>query len=470
VGGGFSGSLVAVNLARSARGRPIRILLFEMQSRVGRGAAYGTTCPQHLLNVPAGHMSALPDEPGHFLTWLQSRDPSATASTFASRTLYGEYIERLVRDAAAQRGVSLGLIQDEIVDIERRPSLETRMALYGRSGRLFLADEVVLALGNGQPRDPLAIPDAVRASGRYAANPWSQGALRGLAPDETLLLVGSGLTSADIVVEALAAGHKGPIVIVSRHGLLPQEHAPATRGPGAFEPGARSTLRELFKHLRSEAASQQAQGSDWRALIDAMRPALPTLWEAMDAAEKRRFVHHLAAFWDVHRHRIAPDVAATLRASIANRQLTVLAGRVVRLEAGAQGVQVTIVPRGKVEQRVLLAHRIVNCTGPARDIRVDPPSPVAALLARGECRPDPLAMGLDTFDDGALVSRDGRRSDHLYALGPLLKGRLWETTAVRELRVQAQALARHFLQATEWHDVIFAPHPIPIESPAMYVI
>ncbi len=72
IGGGASGTLVAVQLLRQAR-RPVRVLLFERMSDVGRGVAYGTGWPGHRLNVAAGRMGAFPDEPGHFLAWVQAR-------------------------------------------------------------------------------------------------------------------------------------------------------------------------------------------------------------------------------------------------------------------------------------------------------------------------------------------------------------------------------------------------------------
>ncbi|HWY24061.1 MAG TPA: hypothetical protein VNX47_04035, partial [Nevskia sp.] len=59
---------------------------------------------------------------------------------------------------------------------------------------------------------------------------------------------------------------------------------------------------------------------------------------------------------------------------------------------------------------------------------------------------DALGLGLLTDAQGALLDRDGQASTWLYTLGPARKGQLWETTAVPEIRVQAQALARRLLQ------------------------
>ena len=66
---------------------------------------------------------------------------------------------------------------------------------------------------------------------------------------------------------------------------------------------------------------------------------------------------------------------------------------------------------------------------------------VAAMRRDGLIRPDRLGLGLDTDEDGRLVSADGRTSRGLTLVGPLRKGMLWEHTAVPELRVEAKRVA-----------------------------
>ena len=79
VGGGASGTLAALHLARSGAGRPLELHLAE-PGPLGRGVAYSTGNHQHRLNVPAAGMSALPGEPGHFVDWLRAHhDPAFPA-------------------------------------------------------------------------------------------------------------------------------------------------------------------------------------------------------------------------------------------------------------------------------------------------------------------------------------------------------------------------------------------------------
>ncbi len=448
IGGGFSGTLVAVNLARAAGDRPLRIVLFERAARFARGVAYATSSAQHLLNVPAAMMSALVDEPGHFLAWLQARDPRAQAGTFAPRRLYGEYLEELLARAAAVGRTTIELVRDEVVDL-RPCSSSAAFVVTGRNGVSRRADRVVLALGNPRPEDVVECPEELRDSRKYISNCWDQGVLDGLGREDHLVLLGAGLSAVDVIVEALAQHFKGPITVISRHGLLPQRHRLVAAQPVApLDAVAARTALGLLRYLRREAVRCEGEGGDWRLVIDALRPSIAGIWRGFGRAEKERFIRHLGSRWDVHRHRIAPEIDQILDEARREGQLTVIAGRVRSLADRGDGAELTLVRRGGSEVETLVAQRIINCTGPARTLRAGRSPLVDALLDRGLGRPDPLALGLDVTESGALIAADGTTSEQIFALGPILKGQLWETTAVRELRVQAHELARHLIKLT----------------------
>lgn len=437
VGGGFSGTLVAVHLARlSAPGRS-RVVLFEKGDRFARGLAYGTLCDEHLLNVPAAMMSALPDEPDHFLDWLRGRDPSAQAGTFAPRRLYGEYLEDLLRGA---RGIEL--VRDEVVAFD--PDRPGPMALTTRGGMRLEADRAVLALGHPAPQDPAGLARRDGGLG-YVGDPWSPEALDGLGQGDPIALIGTGLTAVDLIVEARSRGHRGRIVAISRRGLLPCRHQAAPPRPHFHLGGGPATARSLLRTVRSEADRCLSEGGDWRSVVDSVRPVAQEVWRSLGDGERSRFLRHLAPRWDVHRHRVAPRIDDLLQAARREGRLEVIAGRVLAQDSRGGGEELTIRRRGAPGQEVVAVRRVINCTGPARDIR-DRPSPLmSSLLAGGLARPGPLALGPEVADHGALVGRGGRVDGRVFALGPLLKEQLWETTAVRELRVQARDLARHLL-------------------------
>ncbi|MFO0958682.1 MAG: FAD/NAD(P)-binding protein [Isosphaeraceae bacterium] len=439
IGGGFSGAMVAVHLATRGGPRRPRLALFEKSERFARGLAYGTKCDRHLLNVAAGMMSALPDQPSHFLDWLRDRDPEAHAGTFAPRRVYGDYLEDLLMKVGRDSGTRIDLIRDEVLDMAP-VTPEGPLRLTTRSGRHLVADRTVLALGNPLPTDP-----GGTAPGKlpgYRANPWAADVLDGLSPEESILLIGSGLTAVDLVVEACERGHLGTIHTVSRHGLLPCGHRPVAPRPHFHLAAQRSTARGLLRSVRQEAAVCREEGGDWRSVIDALRPDLPNLWKSMDVPERARFLRHVAPRWDVHRHRVAPEIEDLLENRRRQGQLQMTAGRVLDLIPSHGRIGVRIRPRGEDRTVQVEADRVINCTGPSKDFRRGGPPLLASLIARGIARPGPLALGLDVLDSGAV---DGPASDRLFAIGPIRKESLWETTAVRELRTQAQDLARLLL-------------------------
>jgi uncharacterized NAD(P)/FAD-binding protein YdhS len=389
-------------------------------------------------------MSALPDEPTHFLDWLKARDPAVTAGTFAPRLVYGNYLEDLLQSSVRDSRVQIELVQDEVVDL-RLGSAWGRALVTTSAGRLVVADRVVLAVGNQPPHNPAGVQqlNSVRS---YTADPWGPGVLDDMDALEPIALVGSGLTAVDVVVEASSHGHRGTIHAVSRHGLLPCRHRPAPPRPH-FELGGKPlTARTLLHTVRTEAARCQVEGGDWRSVVDGIRPIAQSLWRSLDRPERQRFVRHVASHWDVHRHRVAPEIDDLLQRRIREGTLVVIAGRLVSLSERGGRVAVTFQRRGESHNETITVGRVINCTGPARDIRLSASKLMQSMLANGISRPGPLALGLDVSDHGALISRDGHAQDWLYAIGPLLKDHLWETTAVRELRTQAAELARRLLE------------------------
>ena len=450
IGGGFSGTMVAVQLARLAGASPLRVAIFEKGERFARGVAYGTRSDRHLLNVPAGLMSALPDEPTHFLDWLRARDPSAHEGTFAPRRLYGDYLDDLLRAACSRSSVSIDLIGSEAVSMN--PDGDSGpFRITTRAGSCVAADRVVLALGHQEPQrlagwkvDPG--PDA------YVPNPWSPGAFRGLGRDEPVALIGTGLTAVDLVVAARAGGHRGPIYAISRHGLLPFRHpsSPAAPRPhfSMASAGAAPTARGLVRQLRSDARDWQADGGDWRSVVDSVRPVAQSLWGSLGDRERRRFLRHVASRWDVHRHRLAPAIDDAIQASRRSGQFEVIAARIRGFRHENGGVTVFLQRRGCDKSETLRVRRVINCTGPGRDIRTCPSPFLRSILDGGIGRPGPLDLGLDVTGSGALVRGDGFAHTNLFAIGPLLKERLWETTAVRELRSQALDLAGRLLASS----------------------
>ncbi|MCC5634430.1 FAD/NAD(P)-binding protein [Nostoc sp. CHAB 5844] len=453
VGGGFSGSLVATHLLKTAS-QPLIIKLIERSHQIGKGIAYSTETNCHLLNVSAGNMSAFAHDPGHLLRWLQYNhnelaaffSEEVNASSFIPRKVYGLYIQSILAEAeaTAPSDVRLERLSDEVVGIEP----EGKAAMISvRSNRCFTADKVVLALGNS----PFTAPDIHHAdtnNDSYRRNAWSADALADLDPDASVLLIGTGLTMVDMVLSLHDRQHRGKIYAVSRRGLFPQKHQAAQPYANFLTlETSPTTACGWLRRLRTEVEVATAQGYDWRAVIDSLRPISQKIWQKLPTVEKQRFLRHLTPYWDVHRHRIAQQVADVMTEMLDSGQLIIAAGRIREYQTLPDGVGVTISERKTQTNTVLHVQRVVNCTGVAADYRRESHPLIANLRSQKLIRPNAIGLGLDTDAHGALYTADEQVSSLLYTLGTPRKGDLWETIAVPELRLQAQELAQTLLQS-----------------------
>lgn len=452
VGGGCAGTLTAANLLR-APGGPLRVVLVERSGRFGPGVAYATADHRHLLNVAAERMSAYPDQPGHFARWARAAGHAAAPGAFLPRAVYGDYLRHVLDDAAragARRGRCLERLHGEVVALQPAPAAGTSArggpgaAADGGAhavladGRRIAAAHVVLALGSvpGPPAVPL--PE----DPRVVADPWAAGALEGPAGDGETLLIGSGLTAVDVALTLAAREPRRRLIAVSRGGCLPFDHLPGRRTPvpAPPPPAAPCTVEALERWLALHVARARRAGHDWRDAIDGVRDHVQAAWRALPVHERRRFLRDRLRPWELRRHRMAPGVAAQVRALRAEGRLLVRAGRVVGVRALARTVEVLVATGDQL--RTLRAGRVVLCAGIGGDVTCTRSPLVQALLADGHARPDDLSLGICATDGGTVIGADGRLRPWLHVLGPLRRGELLETTAVGEIRVQAQALAR----------------------------
>lgn len=434
VGAGFSGSLFAINLLRHDAHRVT--LIERAPSRLGRGVAYGTAQREHVLNVRAANMSAFPDQPDHFIQWLEHNGQGSAG--FVRRSTYGAYLDDLLQGMIAQAGERIRIVRDEAVALD---PWADHVELGLASGERIRADIAVLAPGNLPPHDISTFGGL--ADGVYVSDPWSADIAAGLRPDATVLLIGTGLTAVDCVLTLDAAGFEGRIVAMSRRGLAPRAHAatgPAVRRQD--KPPVSGSA--LVRHVR-----ERARAIDWRSAIDELRPYTQDIWGSADVEQRQRFLRHLRPYWDVHRHRIAPPVAEIIARKVEDGTLSFLAGKVQDARLADGGATIDWRPRGKEEAETLTVDRIINCTGPQGDIlRSDQPL-LRHLVAGGHVRPDALRLGIDVDARGRTVKSDGTPSERIFALGPMTRGAYWEIVAVPDLRRQAWDLSRQ-LTATYW--------------------
>ena len=399
---------------------------------MGRGVAYSTTEPVHLLNVPAEGMSAIAGEPDHFATRFEAEGGHRRG--FAQRRFFASYLADILDEAVDSGDVDL--VHRSAQGAARS---EDGWTIRFDDGSSFDAQSVVLAIGNQEPAVLRAFGDAGR---RYIPNPWgneARAAVEDLARSGgDALLVGSGLTMVDLVLSLDAAGHRGGVLALSRRGQAPRGHADFDPAPVDATDVPHGAVRSLWRWLRRRSAEV-----GWRAAIDSLRPHSHELWQSLDTEEQRRFLRHARPYWDVHRHRIAPEVAATVAQLIADERLQIIAGRIISATERTEGIEVEFRRRGSEKSRRRSFAYAFNCTGPLHSIERTRDPLLRSLLDRSEVRPDQLGIGL-------AVDENARAGERLWALGPLTKGRYWEIIAVPDIREQAAAVAEDI--ARELHE------------------
>ena len=455
IGGGLSGALVAYQLLRRGP-KGMSIALVESRDKIGLGQAYSTRQPDHLLNIPAGRMSSLPERPTAFADYLAGRSDVQTgdvpiAEFYAPRHVFGDFTTGLVQEAiSAGVGPKLRRVQGTVVAVERGD----RHVVILSDGRQIIADTVVLALGNPPPRHPEGGGSWLQESSFYQHDPCRPDAFDEIGANTGILFLGTGLTMIDCVLTLRRRGHRGPMVAVSRHGLLPQPHTqgPRTARELPFDPDRPPGMASLLHAVRRRARQAEAGGHDWRGVMDGLRAAAEVTWRHMPHDQQARFLRHVRPWWEIHRHRVAPAVWAKISPLLASGQLRIVAARVRRYRPSEGGIEITAARRHTRDEIHLRGGLLVNCTGPNMDLdTVDDPL-LRQLSDSGAIAPGPHRLGIDVNDELSAIGLDGTAQAGLYALGSMLRGRYWETTAVPEIGRQAADLAailvrRHTLAA-----------------------
>jgi uncharacterized NAD(P)/FAD-binding protein YdhS/predicted metal-dependent enzyme (double-stranded beta helix superfamily) len=453
VGGGFCGAMTAAQLlTRAARaGLALEVVIIERGGAVGEGVAYATRDPAHLLNVPAARMSAWPERAEHFLRWAQARDSKVTGYDFLPRLWYADYVREALGEAAAAAAelTKLTVLYDEVRRVARRPG--GGWMVHMEHGASLRAAAVVLGIGHRPPTDPLG----ARWSGprtRLIGDPWRPFAMNVVDPADPVIIIGTGLTAVDVLLSLTSRPRTGSVTLVSTFGLRPLAHAAqAVEAADLSElvtrllaASAGLRVRDLLRELRRLARNTALQ--DWRSLIDGLRPHTARVCQAMNSAERRRFLRHVRPYWEAHRHRMPTVVAERFDALLASGLVCVMGGRVVAVRAGTERLEVDVRPRGDSATTCLTAAWIVNCTGPTPSNRPEANPVIGALLVNGELRVDELALGVETTQDGSAICADGTIAPDLAVVGTLRKAGLWESIAVPELRQQAALAAERIVR------------------------
>ena len=449
VGAGFSGTMTAVNLLQKSKNFRLNIYLIEASGSIGRGLAYQTADDNFLLNVPAGNMSAFADRPSYFTDYCQTIDPAFINGSFISRRIYGDYLEHTLLAAERESCAKLTRLNREVVAVLKNKG-QNAWQVNLSDGKSLDADQVVLALGHFAPL-PITPFDGLRSEVRYINNPWDMSQPISTSGTLPVVLLGTGHTAIDTLFRLTSGNHAQPVTLISRRGLIPNEHRFTSKPPQVssklpdYLKSCEPCIRAYVKAIRKEIATRAEIAVDWRDVLNEMRPHTPELWRRLTIADRTRFLFRIAPYWDVYRHRMAPAAHVRLKKLIESGQVKVIAGRVKEVSNFQDHICLEITIRGSNRAEKIQAESVVNCTGPNYDLRkVDRPL-IKQLLMDDLISQDPLKIGLETNDDYQVLRKDYSAVEGMFYLGPMLKAKYWESIAVPELRGHVARLVEKLL-------------------------
>lgn len=443
IGGGAAGAAVFGELLRSPN-RHGTVHWITGGAAPGRGVAYATDDDRHLLNVRAAGMGLFADQQSDFLHHASHHLGQAQGGDFLPRRLFGEFVEARLRACISEahaRGLCFQIHHVKAISVHRQSEHGYRIELA--HGAELMTDNVVLAIGALAPRPLKTVSMQALESGVYVLDPWSQ--QEPADPPRRVLVIGTGLTAVDTLISAATRWPKAELIAVSRHGLLPFRHPAAPVAPYPFQDDLNAALQACdgvasMMRLVREALDGQS-GTDWRAVIDGMRPINATLWQGLTLPQRRQFLRHVRWVWEASRHRTAPASAETVQELIESGRLQIHAARVLAVD-GCDPLAVTVRSRATQLTSTIEVDRVIQATGLDTAVAYAHDPLLAQLLREGLAAPDPLQLGVAAKSDGQLLDADGNTQPGLYGIGSLLRGNLWECTAMPEIRTAASRLAQ----------------------------
>jgi uncharacterized NAD(P)/FAD-binding protein YdhS len=440
------------------------ITVFEKNEDTGLGLAYAPKDPYFLLNVPAAKMGLFADNPGDFYHWLESTAAqwgvwhekfspiSIEATDFAPRMLYGEYLQDRLETAikiAPERGNTLRVLQKEISRVSPiAHDTKHKLKLEAQTDYKDEFDVVLLATGNSFPKSlPIIRKVEVEANISHAyPNPYhAEFYNKAWGAEDHIICIGTGLSMVDAVHVLSEKNYQGRFTAISRRGLLPFAHLPKTAQYTVPSPFLKmdtmpEKLSELIRRIREHVLqNQEGAALPWQIMLDSLRPVANTLWHGLSAQDQKRMMR-VMPWWNVARHRIPDYVHKKLMDMQASGQLQIVKSHI-------ETIQIQTAETGEIEKEpievtlkngsLVKGSAVVNCSGYSYN---------AAPLQK-ICSDIPLS----THWSGSLQAASAQslkvsQEYPIYAIGPLLCGAEFESTAIHEIRSHAALLVSELLE------------------------
>jgi len=452
IGAGFSGMMTAYHLIRQNQ-VPLTIYLINPTYTFGKGPAYSAASHKHLLNVPAAKMSAVHDNPNHFLDWAHEQqaykqiNKDVLGKTFLPRQFYGKYINALWEEAlkTKREDTVVNIIHDSASDIIQD---QGKYIIKFKTHAPLTAEYVILATGNETPANPRIVNEAFYSSLRYVKNPWLTDVTKLIPKDQDILIIGNGLTTVDLILTIMDTGYQGQIHTLSPTGfaILPHRQGHIEYKDFINEIKEPYNLNEIYHTALKHYRKLHKVGISIEPVIDSLRPLTQKIWQTLSHEDKLTFLRDIKSRWNHVRHRLPPQLYDYIQQLRLKGKLLVHTAKLIDMTEDADNVTIKYLSKKTGKEETLSAGLVINCTGPHTDISKSQDPLLQTLTAKGMIRPDSLRIGMDVTDRWTLKDARGKENPTLYTIGGNLRGLLWETTAVPELKVQAAQLAKRILE------------------------
>lgn len=447
IGGGAAGALVLINMLKYFPEAGVTVKWIEKSGEFGTGVAYSTDKDYHLLNVPANSMGLFHDYANDFFEWQLKKGYSYSEHDYVPRKIYGEYVkEHLFSFLRKNENISIELIQGEVEDVTKAGE---GYLLSLKNKRNITTDTVIFATGNFVPSDLPLADMSYTQSRNYFKDPWDNEINRLIKRTDDVLIIGTGLTMVDKLLDFYHQLHKGSIYAISRKGYLPFTHYPCSRHqkyPDYTEELLQADdIYALYRQLRKHVDSGIKSGIDWRVVVDTIRPSLPAIWDSLSLQDKKIFLRRFSSLWTVVRHRIPVICTDIIHLLKEKKQLQVAGGRIVTITTTEDGFDVQYLDRKSSQLKEITVQKIINCSGPQLNMALSGSALYKNLLKRHFLLEDELHMGLKALPDGRLLDGKGQVIPGLYTIGNGLRGVLFESSAIPEIRGQAYRLVKNIM-------------------------
>jgi uncharacterized NAD(P)/FAD-binding protein YdhS len=449
IGGGFTGTMLASQLIEKSN-TPFEIIIIAKKETFIKGIAYNPYSKKHLLNVITSKMSAYPNLPNHFLDWVmkmpdfKDKDQTLIANSFLPRYLYGEYLIDIWKNTesnAKSKNITITFCDNEVIDLNLKKNTIS-LTLDNKSE--LIINQCIIATGNNLPGNPSIKNNNFYTNKNYFQNPWSADSVKNIKSNLPVLIIGNGLTMVDTVFGLIENNFKEEIYSISPNGfnILPHRHNGLKYTKLTEELKENMRLYDLVKLVNKHIKISRSFGVSAEPIIDSLRPYSQKIWQSFTDEEKKLFMQRIRHLWGVARHRFPVHSHDKIQQLRIDGKLHIYAGKIVDINETGECVTVEYFDKKEKQNKKIKVSRVINCTGPETNLMNLDGNFLKNCLQKGIIKQDNLKLGISantqTFQ---VINSIGEAHKNLFTLGSNLKGELWESTAVNELRDQAEQLA-----------------------------